>query len=474
MLSRTINKIRCDTNIYHFSGLGFAICQRLISEFLETKSTSEDKLLLIPTTRSKSKADDTLRRLVLHLSQVCAALERHTRNRGIAAFLEEKIEIEPLLVDLNSIVSVHGAAKELNRRLKERGLGLDVLLCNAGIGGWDGVDWWVLIKQIFTKGPYSMMSRPGYKIARPGRVTPRQLPSTSSSTKSGEGNGSVGMIQEEEPPVGEVFCANLFGHYLLGHWVTPSLLRVGEKGDRRGRVIWVSTLEAYPSAFDINDLQGLTTAIPYESSKRLTDILALSSELPSTQPYVSSYFGIGSSTPVDKITVANGPVDSDETDTDASRPKIYLSHPGICATPIMPIHPIMVCLQVLAFYLARLCGSYWHCISAWCGATAPTWLALAPQKLLDQLEGTDGKGKWGSTVDVWGRERAVRTEVQSWGWGGKVGEVRLKTGRWDLWVNSEETLKSFEELGERAWREMEALRMEWEGRIEKAGLEDGE
>lgn len=407
-----------------------------------------------------------------HLSKVCAAHERYTKNGGIAAFLEEKIEIEPLLVDLNSILSVHSAAKELNRRLHERSLRLDVLLCNAGIGGWDGVDWWGLIKQTLTSGPYSMMSRPSYKIARPGKVTPRQLPPTGGSTKKGEANGSISKTGEEEPPLGEVFCANLFGHYLLGHWVAPSLRRVGETEGRQARVIWVSTLEAYARTFDINDLQGLTSSLPYESSKRLTDILALSSELPSTQPYVSSYFSMGSSTPVDGNNRSKGKANEAANHANSSRPKIYLSHPGICVTLIMPIHIILVYLQIFSFYIARIFGSYWHCITAWNGATAPAWLALAPEKVLDRLEGTDGKGKWGSTVDAWGRERAVRTEMQGWGWGGKVGEVRLKTGRWDEWVNSEETLRNFEELGAQAWKEMEGLRGEWERRIEKALLED--
>jgi len=448
------------------SGLGFAICERIISEFIETRSTSDQKLLLIPTTRSRSKADDTLRRLVLHLSKVCARRERVTKNTGIAALLEEKVDVDPLLVDLNSILSVQSAAQELNGRLEKRNLSLDVLLCNAGIGGWTGVDWWGLIKQALTKGPLHMASRPGFKIARVGAVLPPQLPAVDSSKHAGEANGTISKAeQEEEPPLGEVFCANVFGHYLLGHWLAPSLLRAGEPENKRGRLIWVSTLEAYPYTFSMNDIQGIASPLPYESSKRLTDLLALTSELPSTQPYVSSYFSTASPPRSTRSVGARA----------AAPPKMYLSQPGICATTIMPIPALVAYLQVAAFYVLRvLCGSYWHTVSAWSGATAPAWLALAASRALEAVESADGKAKWGSVVDVWGRERAVRTEVQGWGFGGRVGEVRLKSGRWDPWTNSEESLVEFEELGMQAWREMERLRVEWESRITRAELEEEE
>lgn len=381
--------------------------------------------------------------------------------------LEEKVEIETRLLDLNSLLSVQSGAKELNSRLRERGLGLDVLVCNAGIGGWDGLDWGVLIKQFVTQGLYNIVARPEYKRARIGKVAQRQLPLSSSGTKGDGPNGCISKAEEEEPPLGELFCANIFGHYMFGHWLAPSLLRAGADDGKRGRMIWVSSLEAYARVFDINDVQGLTTPLPYESSKRLTDILVLTSELPSTQPYVSSYFSTGTSAAAKgKAAIANGTA---EIGVEADlKPRTYVSHPGICATGIMPIHSALFFLEVLLFELMRICGSYWHTVSPWPAAVAPAWLALAPQKLLDTIEGDEGKGKWGSSRDVWGRERVTRTEIQGWGWGGRVGEKRLKTGRWDEWVNSEESLEEFEELGARAWGKMEELRKEWEELLSKA------
>ena len=391
--------------------------------------------------------------------------------------LEEKVEIEPLLVDLNSILSVKSAATELNCRLEKRKLGLDVLLCNAGIGGWSGVSWLGLIKQALTKGPLHMATRPGYKIARIGAVLPRQLPAVDDANCTGEAKGSVSKTQQqEEPPLGEIFCANVFGHYLFGHWLAPSLRRTGESDGMRGRLVWVSTLEAYPYTFSMDDLQGIAAQLPYESSKRLTDLLALTSELPSTQPYVSSYFGTDLPTPPSSQSPRARPpassAPSATADPAAAKPKMYLSHPGICATTIMPIPAWVAYLQIAAFFVFRWCGSYWHTVTAWSGAVAPAWLALAPARTLDAVDAADGKAKWGSTVSVWGRERAVRTEVQGWGFGGRVGEIRLKGGRWDRWRNTEETLAEFERLGMLVWKEMERLREEWEDRIRRA--EQGE
>lgn len=370
-----------------------------------------------------------------------------------------------MLLNLSSVLGVRKAAKELEESLAERGGKLDVLIANAGTGGYSGVDWLGAVKQFFTEGPLAMLSRPKFKLSSVGAVTaPQILPYQDDHTKSralseGAMNGKM-VKEEEEPPLGDIFCANVFGHYLLGHWLSPALTRAASINGRRGRMIWVSTLEAYPYALNLDDFQGLATPISYESSKRLTDLLVLTSNLPSTKPYVDSYFDISPS--------SNTPNSPDA----AKRPKFYVSHPGICVTPIIPLHPAIVALQVLVFYIIRFLGSYWHTCTAWSGATAPVWLALSSSAMLDEIEENEGKGKWGSAVNSWGRERAVRTEVAGWGFGGRIGEVRPKIGRWDLWVNDEEGLKKFEELGRECWARMEELRVEWEERINKAGGEE--
>ena len=431
---------------------------------MHTRSGKRQKLFIIPTTRSQAKADSTVVRLQSHLRKVCETHECETKNPGIAPLLEAKVTFEPLLLDLNSILGVRKAAKELEENLAERGGKLDVLIANAGIGGWTGVDWLGVVKQFVTEGPLATLSRPKFKMSSVGTVTARQIPQCQDGHMESKllansiANGKT--VKEEESPLGEVFCANVFGHYLLGHWLSPALTRAASVNGERGRMIWVSTLEAYAHALNFNDLQGLATPISYESSKRLTDLLALTSDLPSTQPYVESYFSTApsSATP--------------NTHDPSTRPKIYVSHPGICVTTIMPLHPIIVALQAILFYIARFFGSYWHTSTAWSGATAPVWLSLASSSMLDEIEENEGKGKWGSMVNAWGEERAVRTEVAGWGFGGRIGEIRPKVGRWDLWVNDEESLKEFELLGRESWARLEGLRTEWEGRIKRADVEE--
>ena len=129
----------------------------------------------------------------------------------------------------------------------------------------------------------------------------------------------------------------------------------------------------------------------------------------------------------------------------------------------------MFYLKLLSFYFARFLGSPWHTITAYKGAVAPVWLGLTPQVTLDGLEEADGKGKWGSSTDVWGREKVRRTEVEGWGFGGLVGAEKNFGGRavrrFGVLDLTEEARKDFEELGGRAWTEMEELRVEWEARL---------
>lgn len=145
---------------------------------------------------------------------------------------------------------------------------------------------------------------------------------------------------------------------------------------------------------------------------------------------------------------------------------MYLSHPGVCATSIVPVtNPLILLFVHLALYWVRLLGSPWHTISPYKGSCAPVWLALASQEYLDAMEEEYGKGKWGSAVDWRGRERVTRTEVEGWGFGGVVGDVEhwgrraRKRGVVDL---TEEERQNFELVGRDSWKSMEELRVEWE------------
>lgn len=359
----------------------------------------------------------------------------------------------PENVDLCELVSV----RNLSRRLAASLPKLDAVILNAGLGGWTGIDWPRAIYGVLTDLVHEV-SWPSYKVAPAGVVLGPQLPSSSKDTEETDG----------EPRLGSVFCANVFGHYMLAHNLMGLLKKTQDgssSGSSPGRVIWVSSLEATVKYYDDDDIQGLRTTVAYESSKALTDLLVLTSNLPSAAPWVSSFYG-------------NNPEDKDkEKDT---APNMYLSHPGICGTGILPLNlPLFYCMMI-AFWLARLLGSPWHTLSTYFGACAPVWLAVAPQSELDDAEEpyvSNGGGhvKWGSSCKLQGSAFAASTEVDGWGHGGVVGPAvvdadrvrRRKRGAVDL--TAEDKVK-FEELGRSAWKQMEELRVTWDEILDKAGV----
>ena len=84
------------------------------------------------------------------------------------------------------------------------------------------------------------------------------------------------------------------------------------------------------------------------------------------------------------------------------------------------------------------------------------------------MEEEGGVGKWGSCVSVRGEERVMRTEVEGWGVGGRVGgQTGSVKGRMrGMEELDEEGRVKFEELGRTCWEEMERLRSEWDKRLE--------
>ncbi|MCJ1414255.1 3-keto-steroid reductase [Xylographa parallela] len=417
------------------TGLGFATCCRLADEFLTTRSASQS-LKLIVSTRSAKKSKDTIARLQHHVSS-----SPHTK-----AISPSRISFHAVQLDLTSLPSVRAAAQELLSSMPK----IDTIICNAGIAGPVIIDWprafWAAIFDpiysvtfpYFVQGSLGLLTKPQLTTSPAKDATESSDISTLSSTSPGA----------SEPPLGEIFSANIFGHYLLAHALTP-LLAHGSYPP--ARIICVSSLDTPDHAFSLTDLQGLTTTQAYHSSKRLTDILALTAALPTSKPYADKFFTPpGASRPL------------------APHPRFYVCHPGISATDIFPLVFVLKWMKILTFYVARWLGSPWHNISTRKGACAPVWLALATQETLDGLEEQGGLGKWGSATDAGGSERVRRTEVDGWGYGGKVGQGTeygqrgRRRGAKELTVEDRE---AFEDLGREAWKEMEALREEWEERL---------
>ena len=385
-------------------------------------------MTIIFTTRSARKAEDTRRRLEEHLqSSSCSS-----SNTARVKFVSESVDLGNLL-----------STRALSRRLLQTFPKLDAIILNAGIGGWSGISWPEAIWGVCTDLLHQV-TWPSYKIAPVGVLTNRQTQ------------------KQEEPVLGAVFCANVFGHYMLAHDVAP-LLKKAQSLKGPGRVIWVSSVEATIKAFDVNDIQGLQSKTPYESSKALTDILALTSNLPSTAPWT-----------VDSFFRSNDDAEAKDQPT----PTMYLSHPGICATSIVPLALPLVWAMLAACWIARMLGSPWHTMSTYKGAWAPVFLALSSQGALDAAESPyrqsgGGRVKWGSSANRLGVASVSSTEVDGWGHGGVVGTPiveadrnrRRKRGAVDL---TREDKENFEELGRQCWRQMEELRIKWDAILDQA------
>jgi len=436
------------------SGLGLAICHRLITDFLHTRPQTQT-LRLIFTTRSLRKSTQTLEDLEAHVRHVCAEADK--KLLGASMLLAPRVKLQPEQVDLCRLVEV----KRLARKLKREGGRIDVVILNAGIGGWEGLNWGLAIWMILTDW-VNATTWPTYKKPGVGWVTRSQMDSNhdnNSKPANGHARGGIKQDQEQEPPLGEVFCANVFGHYVLTHELAPLLSGRGDEG-ARGRIIWLSSLEAYAHSLHVEDLQAIENRQAYESSKRITDILAMSSDCASTKPWVDTFLCAQHGD-------QQGKQDAQDTANRVDRtPKQYLAHPGICATAIMPLSTFMQLLFVAGLYISRWLGSPWHTVTSYSGAHAPVWLALSSQTEIDEEEERKGKGKWGSGTDMWGNNLVLRTEVEGWGWTGRVGESVRSKGRWkgakDLTV---EATQEFELTARDVWKQMEELRREWDGRL---------
>lgn len=424
------------------SGLGLGICCRLTDEFLD-RANPDQKLTIIYTTRSSRKAADTL-----------ATLEQHLAKHRGATKSNRQVYFQPENVDLGGLLSV----RALGRKLVESDLPhLNSIVLNAGIGGWTGFNWFTVVWKVLTQIRQAT-TWPTFKLGAVGLVTKPQFPQDRSPDR-------------EEPVLGEVFCANVFGHYMLVHWLMP-LLRACPS-DSPGKIIWTTSIEASRHHYNPEDHQGLRTDAAYENSKRLTDSLALTADgQPSTADSVKEY----TTSPVSTRAGITRP--------DLCEPVFHLAHPGICATTIVDVYFFVFPFYVLGLYLARWCGSVWANVTSYKGAFAFSWLALAtPAEIksmaLETAGSNEGKIKWGSSTVWWGKTSAKPSEVEGWGVNGTgepfkdswwAGHVGRKSGAKDA---TPEDVEDFISTGAIAWKQMETLRKEWETRIEAYEAKQG-
>jgi 3-keto steroid reductase len=340
---------------------------------------------------------------------------------------------------------------------------LDVIFLSAGTGAWTGVDWPLAIKLVLTDFKEAL-TYPIYKVARSGSLVKHQ--SVLETNKSDEATQPLLPEQKgpDEPPLGEVFCSNVFGHYILAHELMPLLSRPSSPSSQAGgKIVWVGSIDGLAEHFSLEDMQGLKTVTPYESSKRLVDLLAITSELPSVKRIADPYFDSSK-------TVTASKSRSEKQENDGAflvKPKMYVTHPGVFVSDIFPLNFILSTIFLWLAYVARWFGSPWHTIYPYEGAVSAVWVALLDTEELENMEGHgQRKSKWGSATDVRGAERVMKTEVPGWGWNGQiessVDEARRKGRRRDAVELTKEAREDFEIVGGKAWAKMEGLRKEWE------------
>ncbi|KAL1892680.1 3-keto-steroid reductase [Ceratocystis pirilliformis] len=445
------------------SGIGLGIGQKLLDDFL-TQRSSSSHLILIPTTRSPSKSRETVTTLRAYLTVAAknfAAKSSATDPETSAKIIDsvrQRVHIVSVQLDLCDLKNVYHAAQTLvSGRVSNppsingtpdaltdvRIPKLDSVIFNAGFGGWTGIEWVKMIKCVWREGILASCTWPDYKAASPGDVITQRR--------------ATGEIIDE-PKLGTVFCSNVFGHYTFGHQLVPLLSR-GNSGETPGRIIWTSSIEPQAESLSFNDIQGVTSLAPYESSKRLTDLLAITNTLPSVSPMADSYF-------TDDRAGSNM--------HQKAKPTMYVTHPGVVASPLFPLKSWMFHLYRLTMYLCRIFGSPWHPVEAYAGATAAVWLVLSSQKSLDQVQAQ--QTKWGTAASPTGRTYVKPTEVDGWGWNSKsltaeevqkeIAEpnlMRMAVGRHPQATDAtKESRMKTEEEGARIWREMEDLRVKWE------------
>ncbi|KAI5467757.1 hypothetical protein BGZ63DRAFT_372057 [Mariannaea sp. PMI_226] len=435
------------------SGIGLAIGERLIDEFLATRSLTSH-LILLPTTRSKSKSLQTisaLRTYAQSAAQTSSALKSRVGPSYKWEDTVKRIHVLSLQLDLCDLRGVYDFARRLVNEPVSNPEGLsdeylqnvqiprlDSVVFNAAYGGWSGVNWPLAIWNVLTKNLVENMTWPEFKNALPTCIL----------------NEQPKYQYPAKPRLGEVFSACVFGHYVLAHQLLPLLSRRSEN-ESLGRIVWSSSIEALREGFDISDIQCFDNSTPYESSKRLTDLISLTSDLPSVKAYSAPFF-----TPDDPKQAREKPI----------APKMYLTHPGVVASTLFPLPWFLMWAYSLALVIARWLGSPWHGCTGYIGAKSAAWVALQEQSELDNLDAEHIK--WGSSCNHKLEVGVKKTEVPGWGWEGRVEDAKADTtlgflaksvGRKSSSLDTtEEDLVEFEALGAQCWKKMEELRREWE------------
>ncbi|KAJ3268955.1 hypothetical protein HDV01_002065 [Terramyces sp. JEL0728] len=179
----------------------------------------------------------------IHLILACRSLKNAelTKQQLLDEFEIYPNQITCMQCDLSDTNSVFN----LVQKVKDRFVVLDYLFLNAGILPVERIDLFEGVKTLITD--------PGYVARTGGDIIVQEVGQT---TAQG---------------LGQVFAANVFGHYILVKEFTDLLAASGA-----GKIIWCSsTTASETSFFSPEDFQCLEGQKPYESSKRLCELISI-------------------------------------------------------------------------------------------------------------------------------------------------------------------------------------------------------
>ncbi|KAI9096973.1 hypothetical protein DFS34DRAFT_622073 [Phlyctochytrium arcticum] len=204
------------------SGIGYAIAQRLLEHGL----AQNDPITVLMACRNAEKA---------HTARSAILADVAAKTKDVD---EELLQI--LIVDLANTKSVFLACADFKNRFSR----LDFLILNAGVLPCSHMDVKTGVKNLLTRPLYVCQTGGGFYVQTQGALT-------------SEG-------------IGETFAANVFGHYIMVKELTDVMQLAPLP-----RVLWSTSTTADSAYFHAEDYQCVKGTAPYESSKRLCELLAL-------------------------------------------------------------------------------------------------------------------------------------------------------------------------------------------------------
>ncbi|KAG0031121.1 hypothetical protein BGZ81_001724 [Podila clonocystis] len=351
------------------TGVGYAIVERLVEE-------SNEPLIVVLACRNKQRAHQALASLETHFNKQLRYHHQqqpaHTKeNHPVKKYHHPELKVE--LVDVGSAASV----TKFNERIREQYTTIDFLFCNAGVLPSAGIKWSKLMTDLFVR-PMDLVIRSDVLVQPKQHLT--------------------------EDGVGNVLAANVFGHYLMIKGLEDQLSKTEEDP---GRVIWTSSMTAEKSSFDPSDWQGLESAAPYESSKWVTDLLAIRlNEIWASGTSLSRAESPASITEDNgqsitrRVTRSTSKAALDSASSSKRHIMSISTQPGVVASGIGGLAHWIVMLRIALHYFVRICGEKNQTITGFHGAHPNAYVALAPNPRTT----LDYHNKYGSQVGRFGKE----------------------------------------------------------------------